>query len=55
MMNAECGMRNDAYKLFRETEFERVMSAARMKIPVVTMVVLLTAAACALCLIPESY
>ena len=55
MTNDECGMRNDEYKLFRETEFERVMSAARMKNTVVTTVVLLTAAACALCLIPESY
>ncbi len=47
--------KRDEYKLFRETEFERVMSAARIKNPAVTALVLLTAAACAMCVIAESY
>ncbi len=48
-------MMNHEYKLFRETEFEPVMSAARIKNTAVSALVLLTAAVCALCVIAESY
>ncbi len=47
-------MMNDEYKLIRDTDYERVMRAARIKnITVMAYALLTAAAACALCVLAE--